>query len=193
MHQLERRGGVHLYRVFRRPLNGAAPLPFPAGYEPVALSLAQALAACAEPRLALTEAGVRAAYAAGGVCVGAAHGGALVGYVWFALHAAPHVDGVWVKVPPSVVYRYKALVLAEHRGQGIAPALYRYADNLFDGLGRNLVVNCIATHNFASIAASLRSGAETFGYVGYWHTNGRFLSFHSPSVRTLGLRFCALT
>jgi len=193
MHQLARKGGVHLYRVFGRRLNGAAPLPFPGGYEPVALSQAQALAACADPRLELSEPGVRAAYAAGGVCVGARHAESLIGYVWFALQAAPHVAGIWVKVPPSVVYRYKAFVVPEHRGKGIAPALYRYADALFDRLGREMVVNCIATHNFASTAASLRSGAETLGYVAYWQKNGRFFSFHSPAVRALGLRFYALT
>jgi ribosomal protein S18 acetylase RimI-like enzyme len=193
MRQLARRGGVHLYEVFQRRLDGAAPLPFPPGYEPVALSQAEVLAACAGTELRLSEPSVRAAYAAGGVCVGVRHAGALVGYVWFALQAAPDVAGVWVKVPPSVVYRYKALVLPEHRGKGIAPALYRFADHLFEGMGREAVVNCIATHNFASAAASLRSGAKTLGYAGYWRSSKGFFSFHSPAVRALGLRFYALT
>ena len=192
MHQLARRGGVHVYRVFQRKLDGAAPSPFPAGYEPVALSLSDALAACVDPDLQLTEPSVRAAYAAGGVCVGARHGGALVGYVWFALAAAPHVGRVWVKVPPKAIYRYKALVLAAHRGKGIAPALYRFADSLFGKTGRDVVVNCIATHNFASKAASIRSGAQGLGYIAYWHKGERFVSFHSPAVRALGLRFYSL-
>src|SRR5687767_415290 len=193
MHQLARRGGVHLYRVFQRKLDGAAAWPFPEGYEPVALPLAEALSACANGELELSEPGVRAAYAAGGVCVGARHAGALVAYAWFALAAAPHVAGVWVKVPPNVIYRYKALVLRAHRGKGIAPALYRFADSLFMKTGRDLVVNCIATHNFASIAASLRSGAQALGYVGYWQKGERFVAFHSPAVRSLGLRFYRLT
>jgi GNAT superfamily N-acetyltransferase len=193
MHQLARRGGVHLYRVFRRKLDGAAPWPFPEGYEPVALSQAEAIAACGDPQLELSVPSVRAAYAAGGVCVGARHAGALVGYVWFALAAAPHVAGVWVKVPPRTIYRYKALVLRAHRGKGIAPALYRFADSLFVKTGRDVVVNCIATHNFASKAASLRSGAEALGYVGYWQKGERFVSFHSPAVRAMGLRFYRLT
>ena len=193
MHQLARRGGVHLYRVFQRKLDGAAAWPFPEGYEPIALPRAEALSACANPELELSEPNVRAAYAAGGVCVGARHTGALVAYVWFALAAAPHVGGIWVKVPPKAVYRYKALVLRAHRGKGIAPALYRFADSLFVKTGRDLVVNCIATHNFASIAASLRSGAQALGYVGYWQKGERFVAFHSPAVRSLGLRFYRLT
>lgn len=193
MHQLARRGGVHLYRVFQRRLEGAAPLPFPPSYEPAALSQAEALAACADSKLDLSEPSVRAAYAAGGLCVGARQAGALIGYVWFALEAAPHVSGIWIRVPPRVIYRYKALVLPTHRGKGIAPALYRFADHLFEGMGRQAVVNCIATHNFASTAASLRSGATTLGYVGYWKRDRRFFSFHSPAVRALGLRFYAVT
>ena len=97
MHQLARRGGVHLYRVFQRKLDGAAAWPFPEGYEPIALPQAEALSACANGELELSEPTVRAAYAAGGVCVGARHAGALVAYVWFALAAAPHVGGIWVK------------------------------------------------------------------------------------------------
>ena len=189
MHQLARRGGVHLYQVFQRKLDGATPWPFPAGYEPVALSVSEALAACVDPDLQLAASNVRAAYAAGGVCVGARHGGALVGYVWFALTAAPDTARVWVKVPPKAIYRYKALVLPAHRGKRIAPALYRFSDHLFAQTGRDLVVNCIATHNFASKAASLTSGAQGLGYVAYWHNGKRFVSFHSPAVRALGLRF----
>jgi ribosomal protein S18 acetylase RimI-like enzyme len=193
MQQLARRGGVHLYRVFQRRLEGAAPLPFPPGYAPAALSQAETLSACADPLLELSAPSVRAAYAAGGVCVGARQAGALIGYVWFAFEAAPHVAGIWVKVPAGAIYRYKALVLRQHRGKGIAPALYRFADHLFEGMGREAVVNCIATHNFASTAASLRSGAESLGYIGYWQRGARFFSYHSPAVRALGLRFYALT
>jgi len=193
MQQLARRGGVHLYRVFQRRLEGAAPLPFPPGYVPAALSQAETLSACADPLLELSAPSVRAAYAAGGVCVGARQAGALIGYVWFAFEAAPHVAGIWVKVPAGAIYRYKALVLRQHRGKGIAPALYRFADHLFEGMGREAVVNCIATHNFASTAASLRSGAESLGYIGYWQRGARFFSYHSPAVRALGLRFYALT
>ena len=193
MQQLARRGGVHLYRVFQRRLQGAAPLPFPPGYVPAALSQAETLSACADPLLALSAPSVRAAYAAGGVCVGARQKGALIGYVWFAFEAAPHVAGIWVKVPAGAIYRYKALVLPQHRGKGIAPALYRFADHLFEGMGREAVVNCIATHNFASTTASLRSGAESLGYIAYWQRGERFFSYHSPAVRALGLRFYALT
>ena len=126
---------------------------------------------------------MRAAYAAGGVCVGARQAGALIGYVWFAFEAAPHVAGIWVALA-GAIYRYKALVLRQHRGKGIAPALYRFADHLFEGMGREAVVNCIATHNFASTAASLRSGAGESWIYRVLAKGARFFSYHSPAVRT---------
>jgi len=132
---------------------------------------------------------VRQAYGHGGVCIGARAGAQLAGYVWFAFDSAPHVRGVWVKVPPQAIYRYKAYVRPAHRGKGVAPAMYRFADRALRERGRNEVVNCIATHNFASIGASRRSGAGTLGYLGYWQADERFVSCHSPAVQRYGLRF----
>ncbi len=189
MRQLARRGGVHVIRVFHRPLEPAAPWPMPPGYDVGVMTQDEVLAECRDPALDLSEAGVRAAYARGSLCIGARQREALVGYVWFAFDAAPHLDGVWVRVPARAIYRYKALVRPAHRGKGIAPAMYRYADRVFSGRGREGVVNCIAAHNWASIAASVRSGARPLGHIAYWRSARRFLSFHSRAVRQLGLRF----
>lgn len=189
MHQLARRGGVHVFRVFHRRLESAARWRMPPDYAIGVMTLDEVLAECRHPALDLSETSVRAAYARGGLCIGARQRDQLVGYVWFAFDAAPHLDGVWVQVPPQAIYRYKAFVRPAHRGKGIAPAMYRYADGVFAGRGRESVVNCIATHNLASIAASLSSGARPLGHLAYWRSARRFLSFHSRAVRQLGLRF----
>lgn len=189
MHQLARRGGVHVFRVFHRRLEPAAPWPMPAGYDIGVMTQDEVLAGCRDPALDLSETSVRAAYARGSLCIGARQRGGLVGYVWFAFDTAPHLEGVCVRVPPQAIYRYKAFVRPAHRGKGIAPAMYRYADRVFSDRGRDSVVNCIATHNWASIAASVRSGARPLGRLAYWRSARRFLSFHSWAVRQLGLRF----
>jgi len=189
MHQLGRRGGLHVFRVFRRKLDPSAPWHFPAQYDFGVLTEAETLAECRDPALGLSEGAVREAYRRRGVCIGARKAGALVGYVWFAFETAPHLHSVWVKVPTHAIYRYKAFVRPAHRGKGIAPALYRFADRVFHGQGREEFVNCIATHNFASITASQRSVACTLGYLGYWQTDTGFRSFHSGAVRRFGLRF----
>jgi GNAT superfamily N-acetyltransferase len=189
MYQLARRGGVHLLRVFHRRLEPAVPWPMPPSYDIGVMTQDELLAECRDPALDLTETSVRAAYACGSLCIGARQRDGLVGYVWFAFDAAPHLDGIWVRVPARTIYRYKAFVRPAHRGKGIAPAMYRYAERVFSDRGREGVVDCIATHNFASIAASVRSGAHPLGHIGYWRSARRFLSFHSRAVRQLGLRF----
>ena len=189
MHQLVRHGGVQVFRVFHRALDTSAPRPLDAGYDIGAMTEAEVVAECQDPVLDLSETSVRTAYARNGLCIGARQRGALVGYVWFAFETAPHLNGVRVQVPSRAIYRYKAFVRPAHRGKGIAPAMYRYADRVFCDRGRQAVVNCIATHNFASIAASLRSGAQALGHLGYWKSGRRFVSFHSRAVRELGLRF----
>ena len=189
MYQLARRGGVHVLRVFHRRLELAVPWPMPPGYDIDVLTQDEVLAECRDPALDLSETGVRAAYACGSLCIGARQRDGLVGYVWFAFDAAPHLDGIWVRVPARAIYRYKAFVRPAHRGKGIAPAMYRYADRVFRDRGREGVVDCIATHNVASIAASVRSGAHPLGHIAYWRSARRFLSFHSRAVRQLGLRF----
>jgi GNAT superfamily N-acetyltransferase len=132
---------------------------------------------------------VREAAQRGDLCVGALAAGTLAGYVWFAREQAPHVQGVWVRVPERAIYRYKAFVRPQYRGRRIAPALDTFAERLLGGSGRDCWVTCIATHNFSALRASKVSGARMLGYLGYWQAGNRFLAFHSAAVRRLGLSF----
>lgn len=188
MRELGRRAGLHVLRVYARPL-GAAPRGAAPGLELRALGAAELVAHARDPELDLREAMVREAAARGDVCLGALERGALVGYVWFAYARAPHVAGIWVQVPGAAVYRYKSFVRPAYRGRGIAPALYGAADALVGRPGRELVVDCVHVHNFASIAATLKSGSRPLGALAYWQAGRRFAAFHSSAVRRLGLRF----
>jgi GNAT superfamily N-acetyltransferase len=92
-------------------------------------------------------------------------------------------------VPPRAVYRFKSFVRPAFRGMGIAAALYGAADAVVGRPGRAAVVVCIAGHNAASIAATLKSGSRPLGALAYWQTRRYFVAFHSRRVRRLGLRF----
>lgn len=188
-HQLARRGRLHVLRVFSRPLDAAARSPAPPGLELRCLSLAELRSHSRDPTLQLREPMVSEALGRGDLCLGALEGDALVGYLWLAYAAAPHVDGIWVKVPPRAVYLFKALIRPSHRGRGIAPALYRAADALAARPGRDLVVSCVEVHNHPSIAVTLKTGNRPLGALAYWRAGPWFAAFHSPGVRRLGLRF----
>jgi GNAT superfamily N-acetyltransferase len=187
MHQLDRRAGLNIFRVLTKSFAPASVVKL-AGMEVRTLDTEQLLAHCS-PELDLTRNMVQEAARRGDVCVGALSSGELAGYVWFARHEAPHIRGVWVRVPERAIYRYKAFVRPGYRGRRIAPALDAFAERLFQASGRDCLVTCIATHNFPALRASKVSGARKLGYLGYWQAGNRFIAFHSAAVRRLGLRF----
>ena len=189
MQQVAKRGRLHVLRVFCRELGSAARRATPPALELRPLAPAELLFHCRDPELDLREAMIREALRRGDLCLGALDGGALVGYVWFAYEIAPHTDGIWVRVPPRAVYRFKSFVRPSFRGMGIAPALYGAADAVVGRPGLDSVVDCVAVHNAASIAATLKSGSRPLGALAYWQAGRWFAAFHSRSVRRLGLRF----
>ena len=183
------RAGLHLYRAFRRPLGAARRLQAADVLRCRPLSLAELLPLCADAELDLREAMLREAAARGDLCIGAWRGRELAGYAWFAYAEAPHLDGVWVRVPAEAVYRYKVLVRPAWRRRGVAGFLYAAADALIALPGRRFLVTCVAAHNAASIAASLKSGDAPLGWIAYWRFRDFFAPCHDLQVREHGPRF----
>jgi ribosomal protein S18 acetylase RimI-like enzyme len=183
-----RRVGVRVYRVLARELSSGA-APAPPGIEMRLLLPSDANLFSASPGLGLTEDKVPAAFQRGEVCVGAFAGGELVAYGWFAYQAAPHVEGIWMDFDRRAIYIYRAFVHPAWRGRGIAPALYRFADELFVRNGRSVVLICVEGDNRASVRAAERSGARTAGHTGYVHLFGKLLTVRSPGAARVGFRF----
>jgi len=186
--RIRRRLGIFVYAVLTRPLAAERP-PLPAGIELRLLSAGEAIAACAEPAFDLTERTVRAAIDRNEACVGAFDRGTLVGYAWFAREATAHVGGIWMDFDRRAVYIYRALVRQEHRGRGIAPALYRFTDPLFLAEGRQSAIICIDTSNRASLHAAEHSGSSVKGLAGYFKMGTIFVPLRSHGARRVGFRF----
>jgi GNAT superfamily N-acetyltransferase len=185
MHHAARRGGLHVFGVYYRRLGAVAARALVPGLSCRRLNEEELRPFCADPELELRE----GMLSSGNACVGAFDGEELAGYVWFAYGDAPHLNGVRVRVPEQAIYRYKAFVRPAYRGRGIAPFLYGAADEMVARPGRSHVVNCVALQNTPSIAASLRSGDETLGHLGYWQAGRRFVAVHSREVQAFGLSF----
>lgn len=186
MSTLSRYAGLRLFRVFARPVGGTPH----SGRVDVRLRLLseERLLALVDPSLDLAPRKIRAAYARGDVCVGAFHGGELVGYCWFAFSAAPHMDRAWLDFPADVVYTYKSFVRPNFRGRGIASAMYRFADAAAIERGRKRAIICVESHNRASIAAARRGGFTEAGYAVYIGSK-RLRSWCSKTAARHGLRF----
>jgi GNAT superfamily N-acetyltransferase len=170
MHQVSRRAGLHVLHVFSRRLR---PVPAPR------------LAGVSCRVLQHRELGRRP----GDVCVGVFVDGEPAGYAWYAYEDAPHVNGVRVRIPPHLIYRFKVYVLPAYRGRGLAPYLYRAADELVARPGRERVVTCVAVQNLSSVIASVRAGDIPHGLLAYWQWRRHFVAVHSPATLDLGLNF----
>jgi len=188
MRQLARRAGFRLFRLFSRPLEVES-RGTPAGLDFGLIGEEEALELCKDPALDLRPHAVRQAFARGDRCVGAIDGATLAGYCWLAFAPLHHLDGVWVECGQDAVWTYKSLVRPSHRGRGIAPALYRFADAQCRALGRSASVLCIEDHNAPSARAALNTGYAHAGYAAYLRGRNGVSAWYSGPVRRLGVRF----
>src|SRR5262245_43580499 len=187
MSRLGDHAGLRVFRVFGRKLRARAAANSPRA-DCRLLKEREVLALCADPALDLVPSKVQAAYARGDVCVGAFQHDTFAGYCWFALSAAPHMEGAWLEFPDHVVYTYKSYVRPAFRGRGIAAAMYGFADALFLQRGRTHAVICVESHNQPSISAALRSGFADAGYAAYLG-GARLRAWRSRAAADYGLRF----
>jgi GNAT superfamily N-acetyltransferase len=185
MASLSWRLGLNLGVVYVK--RGAdAPGPAPAGIDIRLLSEGELGQLEADEELNVGK--VADVFRRGGGCAAAFDSGRLVGYTCFANEDAPYRDGTWIGVPPQAVHRYNSYVLRSHRGRGIAPALYRYADQIAVRGGREYLVGWTESHNFSSLAAHWAGGRRKLGYILFWHKGRRFLAIRTPAVRRFGFR-----
>lgn len=187
MSRLGQRARLRVFRIFGRRLEAHHWIS-PSRLECRLLSERDVLVLCADASLELVPYKVQAAYARGDQCAGAFRDGELAGYCWFALSAAPQMDGAWLEFPPHVVYTYKSYVRPAFRGRGTAAALYRFADASFLERGRTHAVICVESHNRPSIAAAKRSGFADAGYAAYLG-GARLRAWSSRAAADYGLRF----
>ena len=190
MHRLQKRFGVHVCRVKTRPLAHAPPDPnLPPGMRLCVLDKEVLLSACEDTALSLSGEFVEEALERGDVSFGALDGDRVVAYVWRTLTAAPHTDGLWVRVDRPYRYGYKGFVLPEYRGRRLDQALSFFSDAYFLERGYTQDIGFVDTHNLASVAAEKRKGNVLIGYAGYVNWFGRCLLFRTPAVKRTGFEF----
>jgi len=190
MPALARRAGIRAFRFYRsQPDLPAAEIPAPQDVELRPMTKHDVLELCCEPTLDLDAAKVSDAYARGDVCIGAFERGAAVGYCWLAFAPLPHLDGVWVDFDRRAAWLYKSLVLAPHRGRGIAPALYRFAQRSWSAKNRQYALICVESHNRASISAARHAGYGASGMGGYLLRRQELRCWLSRRARQASVRF----
>jgi len=187
--QLRRRLGLHFYYMLVRPLHAAPRTCAPSALVYRVLDEPVLLAHCADPRLDLREEVLRAALAAGDVCVGALHEGRLAAYVWYSFGSTRQADGVRVEFGPRVRYTYKLHVHPSRRGCGVGRELLARGAQLGPRRGRDLDLGFVAPDNRPSLRAFAAAGWRRAGYAGYARGLGGFVAFTSAGAARLEARF----
>jgi GNAT superfamily N-acetyltransferase len=187
---LRRRLGLHFYYTLVRPLQAERSMDEPlSGLHCRVLEEQDLLGYCREPELDLREPAVRAALAAGDVCVGALDGEGLAGYVWYSFRSAAHVDGVRVRVGPRLRYAYKVHVRPGRRGRGIGRELLERGARRCPRRDRELGLSFVAPDNLASLRAFAAAGWRRAGYAGYVKWRNWFQAFASAGTARAGAGF----
>jgi len=190
MRRLQKRLGVHVCRVRIRTLVADPPRPdLPAGIDLRVLSRDDLLRAIEDDTLSLSRGFVEAALERGDVAFGALDGDQLVSYMWRTLTAAPHVDGLWVRVDRPYCYGYKGFTHPGYRGLHLNPAISLFSDAHFLALGYTHNIGFIDVHNLSSLATRKYKGNVAIGYAGYVKWFGRCFTYRTPSVRRTGFEF----
>jgi GNAT superfamily N-acetyltransferase len=189
LRRISSHAGLRLFRFFARPLQAQSESLTSSGLDVRLLSEPETTGLCREHDLDLREAAVATAYSRGDLCVGAYDGRLLAGYCWLAFAPLHHLDGVSVKFDPEVAWVYKSFVRSSHRGRGIAPRLYCFADTDCRARGRTISLVCVESHNASSIGAALRAGYSDSGRAAYLRRGPLFADWYSAPVRERGVSF----
>jgi len=179
--------GLHLWVVHARALEPDFVIPpeHAARYEFRRVGLDEALLQSrSSPDLNLSEAFLESAFSRGDICVGAFDQGRLVAYTWRTLDRAPVDEDLWLKiVQPACRYGYKALVLADYRGQHLNRTVRSFYDHDMVAMGIQENVAYIDMHNIASMRAHRGLHRERVGYAGYFRRRRVWMTFRTPAVR----------
>lgn len=182
MARLTRHAGLRHFRFFERALAaGAGPIVGGVALRMVAEGEAAVLAQ--DPALELRQQSLDTSYSRGDLCVAAFERDSVVGYCWLAFGPLHHLDGVSVNFAEHIVWTYRSFVRPSHRGRGIAPALYRFADDACVARSRTISVLCVESHNVASVAAACRAGYIASGQALYLRRSGTVRTWYSGAVR----------
>ena len=141
-----------------------------------------------DPAYALPERYVAEAFTRGDVCVAIFAEGRVTGYGWVAYKPVPHEGRIWVEFAPGQRYTTNSFTHPDFRGRHL-----RGSKGVLDALdrkhGTTHSLSAIHTHNFASLRADARNGAQVVGLAGYEEVFGRVMAFRSAGARRVEFRF----
>ena len=112
---------------------------------------------------------------------------------WRAIHRAPHIHQLDVRVPAGWSYGYKAFTKGNFRGKGIYPAIAHAELDTCSNLGLTRGISITDVGNRASESADGKLGNARVGLAGFVKMGKYRFRFRSRSVRKTGFDFIPST
>ncbi len=190
MARLQTHLGIHVCRVRTRRFRSDRPdMNLPRDISLAIIDRDTLLRASEDPVLSMTREFVEAALERGDVAFGAFKGDRVVAYMWRTYTAAPHVDGLWVRVNKPYCYGYKQFTHPDYRGQRLSTAVSQASEPYFRARGSNYSIGFIDIHNRSSLASDKGKGMVAIGHAGYLNWFGRCFTYRTPRVKRTGFEF----
>ncbi|MEO8718459.1 MAG: hypothetical protein ABI423_09605 [Burkholderiales bacterium] len=142
------------------------------------------------PELDMTEEFIREAIGKGDFCTATLVDGKIVSYGWSAFTRTQYeLDGVDIVFPSGYRYGYRAFTVPEFRGRRLRYGAMPLRDSYCAERGCTQSLAYIRIGNFASLKTVPRLGITRIGFALLYKNGPRFISWHSPGVKRIGLRF----
>ena len=192
--QLERRGGIQVYRIGCRPLSAIhqEPRACPPDLDLKLLNPQEILDASTDAGLELPRDVAQESIARGDIVVGGFKQSQLIAYVFASTDTAPHDDSFFVKVRKPFRYSFKNFTRTEYRGQGISYFLNNFPERNEACRQRGCTdsVFFIALSNLPSLKANSKlMGTAWIGWTLNGQTFGYSWSLRSAGPRRVGFQF----
>lgn len=129
---------------------------------------------------------LRSALSRGDRCYALFEGKALAAYGWYSDLRTPLGEHFMLHFDRGWTYMYKGYTMAAYRGKrlhaaGMCGALRELTDE-----GRNGLISCVASNNFASLHSVTRMGYRIFGDVYLLRAAGRSFAYATRGCRPYG-------
>ncbi len=134
---------------------------------------------------------LRLALSRGDRCYALFDGARLAAYGWYTQRPAPLDEHFTLHFGAGWTYMFKGYTLPAWRGKrlhavGMCRALRAIADE-----GRQGLISCVASNNFASLQSVTRMGYRIFGAAALLRVAGRSMTWATPGCRKFGFRVAA--
>jgi hypothetical protein len=129
---------------------------------------------------------LRKAHGRGDRCYALFDGEALAAYSWYSDLPTQIDDHFVLHFDPAYTYAYKGYTVPAYRGKRLLAVGMCRALRAFTEAGKQGLISCVASNNFASLHSVGRMGCRSFGEVSMLRVGSRSFTYATKGCRDYG-------